>query len=101
MVTQGATGLDFTDGGTGTCDTNGTSYAYSIGSTCTVAVTFAPLDPGLRYGAVLLKDASGNVLATAYLTGTGTGAQILFPPGTQTMLTPDTTTYWPEGLAST
>ncbi|HXP10464.1 MAG TPA: hypothetical protein VN828_18320, partial [Acidobacteriaceae bacterium] len=99
VVTQGATGLDFTDGGTGTCDTNGTSYAYSIGSTCTVAVTFAPLDPGLRYGAVLLKDASGNVLATAYLTGTGTGAQILFPPGTQTMLTPDTTTYWPEGLA--
>jgi sugar lactone lactonase YvrE len=99
VVTQGATGLDFTDAGPGTCDTNGTSYAYSISSTCTVAVTFAPLHPGLRYGAVLLEDASGNVLATAYLTGTGTGAQILFPPGTQTMLTPDTTTYWPEGLA--
>jgi hypothetical protein len=99
VVTQGATGLDFTDAGAGTCDTNGTSYAYSIGNTCTVAVTFAPLHPGLRYGAVLLEDASGNVLATAYLTGTGTGAQVLFPPGTQTMLTPDTTTYWPEGLA--
>jgi hypothetical protein len=99
VVTQGATGLDFTDGGTGTCDTNGTTYAYSIGSTCTVAVTFAPLRPGPRYGAVLLEDASGNVLATAYLTGTGTGAQIVFPPGTQTMLTPNTFTYWPEGLA--
>ncbi len=99
VLTQGATGLDFTDAGTGTCDTNGTSYAYSIGNTCTVAVTFAPLHPGLRYGAVLLEDASGNVLATAYLAGTGTGAQVLFPPGTQTMLTPDTTTYWPEGLA--
>jgi hypothetical protein len=99
VVTQGATGLDFTDAGAGTCNTNGTSYAYSIGNTCTVAVTFAPLQPGLRYGAVLLKDPSGNVLATAYLTGTGTGAQVLFPPGTQTMLTPDTTTYWPEGLA--
>ncbi len=99
VVTQGATGLDFTDAGTGTCDTNGTTYAYSIGNTCTIAVTFAPLHPGLRYGAVLLEDASGNVLATAYLTGTGTGAQVLFPPGTQTMLTPDTFTYWPEGLA--
>ena len=99
VVTQGATGLDFTDAGTGTCDTNGTNYAYSIGNTCTVAVTFAPLQPGLRYGAVLLKDPAGNVLATAYLTGTGTGAEVLFPPGTQTMLTPDTTTYWPEGLA--
>jgi hypothetical protein len=99
VVTQGATGLDYTDAGTGTCDTNGINYAYSIGNTCTVAVTFAPLHPGLRYGAVLLEDDSGNVLATAYLTGTGTGAQVLFPPGTQTMLTPDTTTYWPVGLA--
>ena len=99
VVTQGATGLDFTDAGTGTCDTNGTSYGYSIGNTCTVAVIFAPLHPGTRYGAVLLEDASGNVLATAYLSGTGTGAQVLFPPGTQTMLTPDLYTYWPEGLA--
>ena len=99
VVTQGVTGLDFSDAGTGTCDTNGVSYAYSIGSTCTVAVTFAPRYPGPRYGAVLLEDASGNVLATAYLTGTGTGAQVLFPPGTQTMLTPDTTTYWPVCLA--
>ena len=99
VVTQGATGLDFTDAGTGTCDTNGISYAYSIGNTCTVAVNFTPLHPGTRYGAVLLEDASGNVLATAYLTGTGTGAQILFPPGMQTMLTPDLYTYWPEALA--
>ncbi|MGB8539908.1 MAG: hypothetical protein WCD57_26020, partial [Acidobacteriaceae bacterium] len=99
VVTQGAAGLDFTDAGTGSCDTNGSSYAYSIGNTCTVAVTFAPLHPGMRYGAVLLEDASGNVLATAYLTGTGTGSQVLFPPGTQTMLTPDTTTYWPEAVA--
>jgi sugar lactone lactonase YvrE len=99
VVTQGATGLDFNDAGTGTCDTNGTSYAYSIGNTCTVAVTFAPLYPGTRYGAVLLEDASGNVLATAYLSGTGTGAQVLFPPGTQTMLTPGLYTYWPEGVA--
>jgi MBG domain/Bacterial Ig-like domain (group 3)/Putative Ig domain len=99
VVTQGASGLDFTDAGTGTCDTNGTTYAYSIAGTCTVAVTFAPLHPGPRYGAVLLKDTSGNVLATGYLMGTGTGAQILFPPGTQTMLTPDLYTYWPEGLA--
>jgi len=99
VVTQGAAGLDFTDAGTGSCDTNGTSHAYSIGNTCTVAVTFAPLYPGMRYGAVLLEDASGNVLATGYLNGSGTGAQVLFPPGTQSMLTPDTTTHWPLGLA--
>ena len=99
VVTQGATGLDFTDAGTGTCDTNGTSYVYSVDGTCTVAVNFAPRYPGLRSGAVLLEDAAGNVLATGYLSGTGTGAQALFPPGVQTMLTPDLYTYWPEAIA--
>jgi hypothetical protein len=99
VVTQGVSGLDFTDAGTGSCDTNGSSYAYSIDSTCTVAVRFAPAYPGMRYGAVLLEDASGNILATAYLSGTGTGAQVLFPPGTQTMLTPDLFTYWPQAVA--
>ena len=58
VVTQGATGLDFSDAGTGTCNSNGTGHAYSIGSTCTVAVNFTPRYPGLRSGAVLLEDAS-------------------------------------------
>ena len=98
VVTQGATGLDFTDAGTGSCDTNGSSYAYGIGGTCTIAVRFAPRYPGIRSGAVLLKDGLGNVLATAYLRGTGTGSQVLFPPGTQTILTPDLFTYWPQAL---
>ncbi len=96
VVTQGATGLDFTDVGDGTC-INGASYSAS--GTCTVDVHFAPRYPGPRNGAVLLEDGSGNVLATAYLAATGTGAQALFPPGTQTMLTPDTFTYWPLGVA--
>jgi streptogramin lyase len=38
-LTQGATGLDFTDPGTGTCDTNGTSHTYNVGDSCTVDVT--------------------------------------------------------------
>ena len=99
VVTQGATGLDFTDAGTGTCNTNGSSYAYGVSGSCTVAVRFAPAYPGMRYGAVLLEDVSGDVLATAYLSGTGTGSQVLFPPGTQTMLTPDLFTYWPQAEA--
>ena len=95
VVTQGATGLDFGNAGTGTC-TNG--MALAAGGTCTVAVTFTPTYPGPRNGAVLLEDASGNVLATVYLHGVGTGAQALFPPGVQT--TPvGGQAHWPEAVA--
>ena len=85
VVTQGATGLDFTDAGTGTC-TAGT--AYSAGTTCTVDVTFKPTLPGTRYGAAVLLDPSGNVLATGYVQGTGIGPQVNFLPGTQNKSTP-------------
>jgi sugar lactone lactonase YvrE len=83
VVTQGATGLDFADATTGTCDTNGTGYVYSAAATCTVNVILTPRYPGTRYGAVLLEDGSGNVLATAYIYGTGTGPQVAFNPGLQ------------------
>lgn len=78
VLTQGAAGLDFVDFGTGTCDTNGASHFYSVGNTCTVNVTFAPQYAGPRHGAVLLEDGSGNILATAYIYGIGTGPQITF-----------------------
>ncbi len=80
VSTAGATGSDFTDAGTGTCSTNGATYVYSANATCTVDVIFTPTYPGQREGAVLLKDGSGNLLATAYLNGTGTGPQINFLP---------------------
>ena len=80
VLTQGATGLDFTDAGTGSCDTNGSSHVYNPGDTCTVNVTFAPKYAGARYGAVNLPDA-GGVIATAYIYGIGTGPQVAFGPG--------------------
>jgi streptogramin lyase len=79
VSTQGAIGLDFVNAGTGTC-TAGTSY--SAGGSCTVNVMFAPILPGARYGAVVLYDGSGNVIATSYLQGTGVGPQVNFLPGT-------------------
>jgi uncharacterized repeat protein (TIGR03803 family) len=82
-LTQGAQGLDFTDPGTGSCDTNGTGHAYSAGDTCTVDVMFAPQLPGSRNGAVELLDGSGNVLASGYVQGTGVGPQVNFLPGVQ------------------
>ena len=79
VLTLGATGLDFTGTGSGPCTTNGTSYAYVSGNTCTVTVQFAPKAPGLRLGAVQIEDSSGNPIATARLYGTGSGPQAVFP----------------------
>jgi DNA-binding beta-propeller fold protein YncE len=79
---QGAS-LDFADAGTGSCDT---TPSQSMGSTCTVNVTFTPTAAGTRYGAVTLLNSSGNVIATAFVFGTGQGPQINFLPGTQSMI---------------
>ena len=73
VLTQGAAGLDFADAGTGSCTTNGTSHTYDTGDTCTIDVTFTPKFVGSRYGAAVLKDSLGNVIATVYIHGTDWG----------------------------
>lgn len=88
VVTQGATGLDFADAGTGSCTTtNGNANPYAPQSTCTVDVTVKPKFAGTRFGAVEILDTSGNLLATAYIYGTGSAPQLVFPsnPATQTL----------------
>ncbi|MGC2635776.1 MAG: hypothetical protein WA294_01255 [Acidobacteriaceae bacterium] len=86
VLTQGAPGLDFTDAGTGTCTTNGSSHSYSAGDACTVNVTFTPRFAGTRYGAVILYDTSGNEIASNYILGTGAGPQIAFSPAQQAVV---------------
>jgi sugar lactone lactonase YvrE len=93
VLTQGASGLDFANAGSGTC-TSGTSYGYA--SSCTVNVTFTPSVAGMRYGAVSLYDSSGNVLATAYVYGTGVGPQVAFSPGTPIPIATGTSSYGVE-----
>ena len=88
VLTQGASGLDFTDAGTGTCDTNGTNFVYKIDDSCSIVVKFAPTLYGPRYGSAALKDGSGNVIATGYLQGMGSAAQLNFLPATQTWIGP-------------
>ena len=77
VLTQGATGLDFANAGTGTCVPN---VAYAAEQSCTVNVSFTPTYAGARYGAVVLTDTAGNVIATGYLQGTGLGPQVNFLP---------------------
>ena len=79
-VTQGATALDFADAGAGTCTTtNGAGKPWAPQTTCTVNVSFKPKFAGTRYGAVKLLDTTGNLLATAYIYGTGVAPQMVFP----------------------
>ncbi|MGA2890184.1 MAG: choice-of-anchor D domain-containing protein [Terracidiphilus sp.] len=94
VLTQGATGLDFANAGAGSC-TTGTSY--NVSSSCTVNVTFTPTFAGGRYGAVVLEDGSGNVIATSYLQGTGVGPQVNFLPGTESTVATSALSY-PSGV---
>ena len=94
VLTEGVPGLDFANAGTGTCVAG---LAVASSSSCTVAVTFSPKYPGVRYGAVLLLDASGNILSTQYISGVGTGATAIFPPGVQSTVA--TSETQPFGMA--
>jgi sugar lactone lactonase YvrE len=79
VVTQGVTGLDFAQASGGTC-----SGSIAAGNSCYVNVSFTPLAPGLRMGAVNLFDNNGNLLGTALISGVGQAPEAAFGPGTQT-----------------
>lgn len=98
VLTQGASGLDFADAGTGTCTTNGIAHTYNVGDSCTVIVKFTPKYPGTRYGGVNILNSSNDVIATGYLIGTGIGPQVSFLPGTQSSIA-SATVVNPLGIA--
>jgi YVTN family beta-propeller protein len=75
VVTQGNSNLYFNAAAGGTC---AVGASYSVGQTCTVNVTFTPQYPGVSNGGVLLEDAAGNLLATAYVSGVAAGPEIMF-----------------------
>jgi sugar lactone lactonase YvrE len=84
VLTDGAASLDFSDSGTGTCNTNGSGHVYHAGDSCTVMVNFKPTLAGLRHGGAVLLDGSGAAMASALVTGTGNGPMINYLPGTET-----------------
>ncbi|MGC9157914.1 MAG: hypothetical protein ACP5FH_02895 [Terracidiphilus sp.] len=49
----------------------------TAGASCTVNVTFNPQTPGMRPGAVLREDSSGDILAAAFVGGVGNGPLLL------------------------
>jgi sugar lactone lactonase YvrE len=81
--TLGAENLDYTNAGAGTCSAN---VGYATNATCTVNVAFSPKYPGLRYGAVVLLDASGTIIGYTYLQGSGQGPQFHYQEVETTLL---------------
>jgi sugar lactone lactonase YvrE len=73
VLTQGATGLDFTDSLTGNCALT----SYSAGNVCALGVNLTPAVPGSRVGAAQLIGSAG-VLAQGSFEATGVGPQINF-----------------------
>ncbi len=84
--TQGAAGLDYADAGTGTCTTQGASYLYQKGDSCTVDMKFLPQEPGARYGGLELHNGGGTVFAATNLRGKGIAPQLTFGTGVQPLL---------------
>ena len=81
VVTGGVTTAtleEFTVTNGGTC---GTNPNLSSGQSCTVTVTFSPRFPGVRQGAVLLESSSGQLLASALISGMGQGSLPVLIPG--------------------
>ena len=93
ILTQGAPGVDFVDAGASTC----IPQTYSVSTVCSVHLQFNPQGPGLRTGAIVLYDASGNTLASAYSSGTGSAARIALYPASQTVVA--TQLSGPSGVA--
>lgn len=86
ILTQGTSGLDFTDGGSSAysiaqgipqpCAAGQITLSTGESETCSVTVKFTPQAAGPRSGAVQIVDSSGNVLAQLMLYGMGMGPQL-------------------------
>jgi len=80
---------------------------FAIGSSvcqqptsCSVHVTFSPQLPGFRKAALIVKNTTGTVVATALLSGLGLGPEIAIYPGTIATVPGTNNGLWdPEGIA--
>lgn len=81
VSTQGDLTLDFHAAATQPANVCVTGKTYNAGDTCTVAATFTPTRPGVRYGAIALFAPSGTPIAISYLQGIGISPQVSFSPG--------------------
>jgi sugar lactone lactonase YvrE len=81
VSTQGDLTLDFQTAATQPANVCVAGKTYNAGDTCSVAATFTPTRPGVRYGAIALFAPSGTPIATSFLQGIGLSPQVSFSPG--------------------
>jgi sugar lactone lactonase YvrE len=86
VVTDGLSGLDFANAGSGSCGTQGNGYVYGAGTACSIDVVLEPQFAAIRHGAAIVRDVAGNPLASAYVYGTGAAAQMSFLPARQVLI---------------
>lgn len=86
VLTEGVAGLDFADAGSGSCGSQLPAFVYNAGDTCGINVTLTPRFPGSRKGAAVLRDTSGNPVASGYAFGNGVASQVSFLPGRRTTI---------------
>lgn len=76
--------------------------SYSAGQQCTLNVGFQPVYPGLRAGAVEVRDSGGNVLGQALVSAIGYGSLAVITPGTINTVAGDTLWFYvKDGVVAT
>ena len=98
VYTQGATGQDFINTGTGSCDTNGYPYTYAASTSCTTVVQFTPKHVGNTLGAEVLYTSTGSYFY-GYVNGIGTAPLVTYSPSTTSNLSTLTTGLNPNSVA--
>ncbi len=83
ILTAGASGLDYADGGSSTC---AVGVAYTPGQNCVITVVLTPSAPGQRSGGVTLFAQGNTPLMTWYLSGVGQSSAVTIDPGTQSTI---------------
>lgn len=78
--TEGIAGKDFT------ISQQNCTGTLNPPMSCSITLTFAPTQVGLRRGYLAIADGSGAVVNHVYLRGTGTGAQLAYGPNPATVL---------------
>ena len=86
IVTTGIPDLDFRAKSGDSSSTLCKGQKYPSATSCTVDVTFAPLAPGLRKGAVELLTSKGALIASTYVYGKGVSPQLAFDPAATVLI---------------
>jgi hypothetical protein len=97
VVTQGQSGLDFADAG-GEGGSGCAAASYVAGNTCIVNLDLTPKSAGLVDGALTLTDNTNTIIATLYLSGTGSGPEVTFFPNPLTFGARGGGLIWGRGL---